>query len=125
MQAARQQRLAPLLAQAMFVVGSAVWLWFVPRALGNLRRIAGAPAGETRPTGVILLTTVATQAVALPAFRRRNYNERLVIGSLAAGGTLDILIPPSISMIIYGVLAEESAALLEEFFREERRSPRR
>ena len=60
---------APLLAQAMFVVGSAVWLWFVPRALGNLRRIAGAPAGETRPTGVILLTTVATQAVALPAFR--------------------------------------------------------
>jgi len=51
-------------------------------------------------------------AVALPAFRARNYNERLVIGSLAAGGTLDILIPPSISMIIYGVLAEESIGRL-------------
>jgi len=51
-------------------------------------------------------------AVALPAFRKRNYNERLVIGSLAAGGTLDILIPPSISMIIYGVLAEESIGRL-------------
>ena len=51
-------------------------------------------------------------SVALPAFRRRNYNERLVIGSLAAGGTLDILIPPSISMIIYGVLAEESIGRL-------------
>jgi tripartite ATP-independent transporter DctM subunit len=51
-------------------------------------------------------------AVALPAFRSRNYNERLVIGSLAAGGTLDILIPPSISMIIYGVLAEESIGRL-------------
>ena len=51
-------------------------------------------------------------AVALPAFRTRDYNERLVIGSLAAGGTLDILIPPSISMIIYGVLAEESIGRL-------------
>jgi C4-dicarboxylate transporter DctM subunit len=50
--------------------------------------------------------------VALPSFRARNYNERLVIGSLAAGGTLDILIPPSISMIIYGVLAEESIGRL-------------
>jgi C4-dicarboxylate transporter DctM subunit len=51
-------------------------------------------------------------SVALPAFRKRNYNERLVMGSLAAGGTLDILIPPSISMIIYGVLAEESIGRL-------------
>jgi C4-dicarboxylate transporter, DctM subunit len=51
-------------------------------------------------------------AVALPSFRARRYNERLVIGTLAAGGTLDILIPPSISMIIYGVLAEESIGRL-------------
>src|SRR5688572_29946090 len=36
-------------------------------------------------------------AMALPAFRARNYNDRLEIGSLAAGGTLDILIPPSIA----------------------------
>jgi C4-dicarboxylate transporter, DctM subunit len=50
--------------------------------------------------------------VALPSFRARNYNERLVIGTLAAGGTLDILIPPSIAMIIYGVLAEESIGRL-------------
>lgn len=60
---------APLPAQAMFVVGSVVWLWFAPHALRNLRRIAGAPPGATRPTGIILLTTVATQAVALLAFR--------------------------------------------------------
>ena len=60
---------APLFAQAMFVIGSLVWVWFVPRALRNLAHIARRPAGETRPTGVILLTTVATQAVALPAFR--------------------------------------------------------
>ena len=50
--------------------------------------------------------------VSLPAFRARGYNERLVIGSLAAGGTLGILIPPSISLIIYGVLVEESIGRL-------------
>lgn len=60
---------APWLAEAMFAAGLVVWLWFAPRALRNLARIAGAPASATRPTGIILLTTVATQAVALAAFR--------------------------------------------------------
>lgn len=46
-----------------------VWAWFAPRALYNLRRLATAPADAFRPTGVILLTTVATQAVALLALR--------------------------------------------------------
>jgi hypothetical protein len=60
---------APWLAKTMFVVGTLVWLWFVPKALRNLARIARSTASETRPTGIILLTTVAAQAVALPAFR--------------------------------------------------------
>lgn len=60
---------APWLARAMFIAGALVWLWFVPRALRNLARIARSAATETRPTGIVLLTTVATQAVALPAFR--------------------------------------------------------
>ena len=60
---------APWLARAMFIAGALVWLWFVPRALRNLAQIACSAATETRPTGIILLTTVATQAVALPAFR--------------------------------------------------------
>jgi hypothetical protein len=60
---------APWLARAMFIAGSLVWLWFMPRALRNLAQIARSAATETRPTGIVLLTTVATQAVALPAFR--------------------------------------------------------
>jgi tripartite ATP-independent transporter DctM subunit len=48
----------------------------------------------------------------MPAFRERGYSERLVAGSLAAGGTLGILIPPSILFIIYGVLVEESIGRL-------------
>ena len=50
--------------------------------------------------------------MSLPTFLARGYSERWVVGSLAAGGTLDILIPPSISMVIYGVLAEESIGRL-------------
>jgi hypothetical protein len=56
-------------ADGLFAVSVALWAWFMPQALRNLLRIAAAPAAETRPTGVILLTTVATQAVALLAFR--------------------------------------------------------
>lgn len=60
---------APFLPVPAFLVGLAVWVWFAPQALGNLRRLAAAPAQASRPTGVILLTTVATQAVALLALR--------------------------------------------------------
>lgn len=58
-----------MLAEATFVAGVAIWVWFVPRALRNLARLATAPAAASRPTGVILLTTVATQAIALLALR--------------------------------------------------------
>jgi hypothetical protein len=57
------------LAEALFAATVGLWLWFAPRAVLNLLRIARLPAGEARPNGVILLTTVATQAVALPAVR--------------------------------------------------------
>ncbi|HWB48042.1 MAG TPA: hypothetical protein VG651_02955 [Stellaceae bacterium] len=57
------------LAETMFAATAGIWLWFLPQALRNLVRIARSPPGEARPNGVILLTTVATQAVALPALR--------------------------------------------------------
>jgi len=50
--------------------------------------------------------TVGT--VAMPQMRIRKYNERLFLGSIAAGGTLGIMIPPSINMIIYGFLTDTS-----------------
>ena len=46
--------------------------------------------------------------MAYPEIERSGYNERLFLGSLAAGGTLGILIPPSISLILYGVLTGTS-----------------
>ncbi|MCK5778835.1 MAG: TRAP transporter large permease, partial [Rhodospirillales bacterium] len=46
--------------------------------------------------------------VALPEVEKRGYNERLFLGTIAAGGTLGILIPPSINLIIYGLLTDTS-----------------
>src|SRR5919106_2391262 len=86
------------------------WLAPLPGGLLHSNIAFCAVFGAISGSSAACAATVG--AVALPSFRARNYNERLVIGSLAAGGTLDILIPPSISMIIYGVLAEESIGRL-------------
>lgn len=50
--------------------------------------------------------------VAYPELTRRGYDRRLTLGSVTAGGTLGILIPPSIPLIIYGLIAEESVGAL-------------
>ena len=57
------------LAEGLFAATVGIWLWFAPQAVRNLLRIARLPARDVQPNGAILLTTVATQAVALPAFR--------------------------------------------------------
>src|SRR5689334_13317202 len=59
------------------------------------------------------IATAATMAqIALPEMRRYNYDDRLATGSVAAGGTIGILIPPSIIMVIYGLLTETSISKL-------------
>ena len=59
------------------------------------------------------LATAATMAqIALPEMRRYDYDDRLATGSVAAGGTIGILIPPSIIMVIYGLLTETSISKL-------------
>ncbi|OYU46270.1 MAG: C4-dicarboxylate ABC transporter permease [Burkholderiales bacterium PBB4] len=66
--------------------------------------------------GSICGSSVATAAtitsVALPEMRRHGYSGRLATGTLAAGGTLGILIPPSVPLIIYAILAEQNIAKL-------------
>jgi tripartite ATP-independent transporter DctM subunit len=66
--------------------------------------------------GAICGSSVATAAtmsqVALPEMRRLQYSDRLATGTLAAGGTLGILVPPSIILIIYAVLAQQSIVKL-------------
>ena len=59
------------------------------------------------------LATAATMAqIALPEMRRYNYSDELATGSVAAGGTIGILIPPSVIMVIYGLLTETSISAL-------------
>jgi len=57
-------------------------------------------------------TAATVGTVAIPALEKRGYDTRLALGSLAAGGTLGILIPPSVNLIIYGYMAETSVARL-------------
>ncbi|HXL27780.1 MAG TPA: TRAP transporter large permease subunit [Bradyrhizobium sp.] len=63
-------------------------------------------------SGSSVVTAASIGRVALPELQRRNYSPRLSAGSLAAGGTLGILFPPSIAMIVYGTFTETSVAKL-------------
>jgi tripartite ATP-independent transporter DctM subunit len=58
--------------------------------------------------GVVGATEVTMGMIALPAMLRRNYDAELACGSLLAGGTLGILIPPSVMAIVYAVVAQQS-----------------
>ncbi|GAB2183232.1 TRAP transporter large permease [Roseibium sp. LAB1] len=62
--------------------------------------------------GVIGAAVVTMGIIALPAMLKRNYDPKIAMGSIMAGGTLGILIPPSILAIIYAVVAEQSVGEL-------------
>ena len=95
------------LSQSLFS-GIAPWMSFLPGRLFHttvigcsmFAAISGSSAATTQVVGRITLTELL----------RRGYDKGLAVGSLAGAGTLGFLIPPSIPMIIYAVLAEESLA---------------
>ncbi|HDZ89624.1 MAG: TRAP transporter large permease subunit [Deltaproteobacteria bacterium] len=62
--------------------------------------------------GISSVATISMGLIALPSMMKRNYEKNLAIGSIAAGGALGILIPPSIIMILYGAVAEVSIGKL-------------
>jgi len=62
--------------------------------------------------GSSVATGATMTAIALPEMRRYGYSERLMTGSLAAGGVIGILIPPSICFVIYGIITEQSIGKL-------------
>ena len=70
----------------------------------------GACAGFGSICGSSLATAATMGQVALPELRRAGYSGALSTGALAAGGTLGILIPPSIVLVIYAILAEQNIA---------------
>ena len=86
------------------------WMGHLPGGLG-MATIAGC-AGFAAICGSSLATAATMGTVALPEMRKYKYDLGLATGSIAAGGTLGILIPPSIGFVIYGILTEESIGRL-------------
>jgi tripartite ATP-independent transporter DctM subunit len=90
---------------------------FVSAFLGHRRGgVAIASIGACAGFGAICGSSLATAAtmgqVALPELKRRGYSGALSTGALAAGGTLGILIPPSVPLVIYAILTQESIGKL-------------
>lgn len=86
--------------------------WLSPLPGGLLHTNIGSSALFAAVSGSSVATAATIATVALPEFRERGYNERFVLGSIAAGATLGILIPPSVNLIIYGALTNTSIGKL-------------
>ncbi|MGE3918741.1 MAG: TRAP transporter large permease [Hyphomicrobiaceae bacterium] len=88
----------------------AQWLSWLPGGLMHANIGTCAMFAATSGSSVATAATVGT--VAIPEIKKRGYNEPLFLGSIAAGGTLGILIPPSINFILYGLLTNNSVPRL-------------
>lgn len=88
----------------------AKWMGRLPGGLLHTNVLASGFFAAICGSSVATATTIG--GVAMPAMRKFGYDERLAVGSIACGGTLGILIPPSIILIVYGLMAEVSIAKL-------------
>lgn len=86
------------------------WLSWLPGGLMHSNIGSCAMFGSVSGSSVATAATIGV--VAMGEIQKHKYNERLFLGTLAAGGTLGILIPPSINMIIYGVMTDTSVPKL-------------
>lgn len=86
--------------------------WMGHRRGGVAMAAVGACAGFGAICGSSLATAATMSQVALPELRRYGYSGALATGTLAAGGTLGILIPPSVILVIYAILTEQNIAKL-------------
>ena len=82
------------------------WLSWLPGGLMHAN--IGSCAIFAASSGSSVATAATVGTVAYPEIEARKYNESLFLGSLAAGGTIGILIPPSINLILYGLLTDTS-----------------
>ena len=97
------------ISKALFAFASVV----MGRFRGGLAMaavLASAAFGAICGSSIATAATITT--VALPEMRRHGYSPRLATGTLAAGGTLGILIPPSVPLLVYAILAEQNIAKL-------------
>jgi C4-dicarboxylate transporter, DctM subunit len=86
------------------------WLNFLPGGL--LHTNIGASALFSAVSGSSVATAATISTVALPAFKTRKYDQRMVLGSIAAGASLGNLIPPGIAFLVYGAMTNTSAGRL-------------
>jgi C4-dicarboxylate transporter, DctM subunit len=86
--------------------------WFGHRPGGLAMATVVACGGFAAVCGSSLATSATMAVIALPEMQRNGYDPRLSTGSIAAGGTLGILIPPSVMFLIYGFLTEQSIGKL-------------
>ena len=86
--------------------GIVKWLGWLPGGLMHSNIGSSALFAATSGSSVATAATIGT--VAIPQIEKRGYNGPLFLGTIAAGGTLGILIPPSINLILYGLLTETS-----------------
>jgi len=93
------------LSEEMFE-GLAPWVKWLPGRLMHVNILGCAIFGTVSGSSAATCATIAK--VALPELKRRGYDEKTCLGSLAAAGTLGILLPPSIIMVVYAVAAEVS-----------------
>jgi len=97
------------MSQALF---KAAETWMGHKKGGVAMAAVGACAGFGAICGSSLATAATMGQVALPELKRYGYSGELATGALAAGGTLGILIPPSVILVIYAILTEQNIAKL-------------
>ncbi len=90
--------------------GLAPWLGRLPGGLLHVNVVASTLFAAISGSSAATAATIGK--INIPELRKRGYDDRLVLGSLAGAGTLGFLIPPSLVMIIYGVLADVSIGRL-------------
>jgi len=90
--------------------GLAPWMSRLPGGLIHVNIVGCALFAAISGSSAATVATVGKMSI--PELRKRNYPEKLLLGSLAGSGTLGLLIPPSIILIIYGVTVQESIAKL-------------
>ena len=90
--------------------GLAPWMQKLPGGLIHVNVVGCALFAAISGSSAATVATVGKMSI--PELRKRNYPEKILLGSLAGSGTLGLLIPPSIILIIYGVAVQESIAKL-------------
>ena len=90
--------------------GLAPWIQKLPGGLIHVNVVGCALFAAISGSSAATVATVGKMSI--PELRKRNYPEKILLGSLAGSGTLGLLIPPSIILIIYGVAVQESIAKL-------------